>query len=357
MTRLDRLDQTLGDMTQRIAQASPEALPEETRHDGAVPAIDINEGAVQEKDGILDMLNNQDNTRPTDGAKPKRRRKSALKKAVPDTAEPNASEGAEEPIMSLADIAQAIKGVQADYASYSAQDAASASLTDVDRTDALGQHTAAVNQRGDGRTDAVLQPLIAASAPNPAQAEQPDVARAIPVDRIESELASAVNVEMPQAAALDTVTAELSAGHRAQAAATSPAPDQAMADETHGSTRPPSSMTNSAEPRPVDHSQPSKPSDPASEPRPPGHGSDILYGIDDSGCWHVTLPPGNLERGWHWMRTSISFNANDWAEDVGPSYYVSKRYVKTCLWLTIGRAIQRPNPAPSTASTTTRSPV
>jgi hypothetical protein len=25
------------------------------------------------------------------------------------------------------------------------------------------------------------------------------------------------------------------------------------------------------------------------------------------------------------MRTSISFNANDWAEGVGPSYYVSKK--------------------------------
>ena len=285
-TRLDRFGRTLSDISQRLTPTN------------ASLSIEAEEAPVAGE------------STKADDSKPKRRKKAkraasnaaALESSSDALAEEQAASGGEEPIMSFADIAQAIKGVQADYASYTPE-----------KVD-IGDAKAEASEASDGGRDACAVSATeeaAAQAPNATSTtnatspdhedplfDQPRMAQAVPRDDIEAELIRAINApDMPHGA-LETIAAELD--------------------------RPLSGSADPDEPRSVDHSQPAPGSKKREETRPPGHGSDILYGIDDSGCWSASFRAAERGRGWHWFLVRVSFNANGWAAGISPNYFVQQ---------------------------------
>lgn len=285
-TRLDRFDRTLSDMAQRLTPTN------------ATFGVEAEEAPVTGESTKADDL------------KPKRRKKAkraaldptALESGSDATAEEQAASGGEEPIMSFADIAQAIKGVQADYASYTPERVdTGGSKADASEASDGGRHAWVVPPTEESAVqapDATSTTNVMSTDHEDPRSDQPRIVQAVPRDDIEAELIRAINApDMPQGA-LESIAAELD--------------------------RPFSGSAVAEEPRSVDHSQPAPGSKKREEPRPPGHGSDILYGIDDSGCWSASFRAAERGRGWHWFPVRISFNANGWAAGISPNYFVQQ---------------------------------
>lgn len=302
MTRLDRLDKTFNEIRDRLDTTE-------------VPPVSPTAGNPATED-----------TTPVEDVKPKKRKKTKVKASADQSSSESTAatqgdstvspveDSSEEPIMSFADIAKAIKGVQADYASYTPS-ARAEPRRKTTADEGAGQEDGrtaidSASERTPTGTTAsqatASSAAIASSAANAPRVTGPDITKAVPLDMLEAELGRALlQPDIPHGGALDTIAEAITR--------TNEVPTQTQEDPV--------------EPRPVDHSQPSPPpraerKEPA---RPKDHGSDILYGIDDSGGWIAHLRSAPRERGWHWVPVSVDFNQQNWMEAVGPGFSVHSR--------------------------------